>query len=57
MTKLAIALAVAIGLYVMLFLLVPLMREPAFIVPWLDGFEWSFTGVLSTAVFAGLMGK
>jgi hypothetical protein len=57
MTKLAIALGVAILLYAALFLLLPITQETAVIIPWAGEFEWSFTGLLSTGVFAAIMGK
>jgi uncharacterized membrane protein YdbT with pleckstrin-like domain len=58
MTKFLIALAAGIGLYVLLFTLLPITQATAIILPWLEDLgEFSFGAVSSVGVFAIIMGK
>ena len=58
MTKFLIALAAAVGLYVLLFTFLPISQATAIILPWLDELgQFSFGAVGSVGVFAAIMGK
>ena len=57
MTRLLIALLVAVGLYILLFIFLPITQETAVVIPLLGKFEWSFGGLGCTGIFAIIMGK